>query len=288
MKLKFKNQAFQTDAVSAVASLFDGQERRQDTFTITNSAQMSLTDNLGFCNVLTITDERLLTNMNSVHKKHSLPITSDLSGNRFCIEMETGTGKTYVYIKTIYELHKQYGFTKFIVVVPSVAIREGVYKSFQITADHFADQYDNTPVRCFIYDSKKLSVIRLFATSSDIEIMIINIDAFKKAENIFNQDSEKLNSDTAMSLVQATNPIVIIDETQSVDNTPKAKDAIASLNPMCVLCYSATHREKINLLYRLTPVDAYQMGLVKQICVSSNQIEGDFKRPYIRLVSVSD
>jgi type III restriction enzyme len=130
MKLKFKNQAFQTDAVSAVASLFDGQERRQDTFTITNSAQMSLTDNLGFCNVLTITDERLLANMNAVQKKHSLPVTSDLSGNRFCIEMETGTGKTYVYTKTIYELHKQYGFTKFIVVVPSVAIREGVYKSF--------------------------------------------------------------------------------------------------------------------------------------------------------------
>jgi type III restriction enzyme len=288
MKLKFKNQAFQTDAVSAVVDLFDGQERRQYTFTITNSAQMSLTDNLGFCNVLTITDERLLANMNAVQKKHSLPVTSDLSGNRFCIEMETGTGKTYVYTKTIYELHKQYGFTKFIVVVPSVAIREGVYKSFQITADHFADQYDNTPVRCFIYDSKKLSGVRLFATSSDIEIMIINIDAFKKAENIFNQDSEKLNGDTAMSLVQATNPIVIIDEPQSVDNTPKAKDAIASLNPMCVLRYSATHREKINLLYRLTPVDAYQMGLVKQICVSSNQIENDFNRPYIRLVSVSN
>jgi type III restriction enzyme len=230
----------------------------------------------------------MLSNMNAVQKRYSLPLTDDLADNHFCIEMETGTGKTYVYTKTIYELHKQYGFTKFIVVVPSIAIREGVYKSFQITADHFAADYDNTPVRCFIYDSKKLSAVRLFATSSDIEIMIINIDAFKKSENIINQAQDRLNGDAAITLVQATNPIVIIDEPQSVDNTPKAKEAIASLNPLCVFRYSATHREKINLLYRLTPVDAYQMGLVKQICVSSNQIEGDFNRPYIRLVSVSN
>jgi type III restriction enzyme len=287
MKLKFKHQPFQTAAVAAVVDLFHGQEKRQDTFTIINEKQLNLDAGLGVGNALSIGDDQLLSNMQEVQKRHSLPLTTDLAGNHFCIEMETGTGKTYVYTKTIFELHKQYGFTKFIVVVPSVAIREGVYKSFQITAEHFAAQYDNTPVRCFIYDSKKLSQVRLFATSADIEIMIINIDAFKKSENIINQEQDRLNGETAMSYIQETHPIVIIDEPQSVDNTPKAKEAIASLNPLCVFRYSATHREKINLLYRLTPVDAYQMGLVKQICVSSNQIENDFNRPYIRLVSVS-
>ncbi|MDR1410420.1 MAG: DEAD/DEAH box helicase family protein [Oscillospiraceae bacterium] len=288
MKLKFKPYAFQTDAVTAVVDLFRGQEKRQDTFTITNEQQLNFDAGLGVGNALTIPDAQITANMNEIQKRHSLPLTADLSGNQFCVEMETGTGKTYVYTKTIFELHKQYGFTKFIVVVPSVAIREGVYKSFQITAEHFAAQYDNTPVRCFIYDSKKLSQVRLFATSSDIEIMIINIDAFKKAENVINQEQDRLNGETAMSYIQDTRPIVIIDEPQSVDNTPKAKEAIASLNPLCVFRYSATHREKINLLYRLTPVDAYQMGLVKQICVSSNQVENDFNRPYIRLVSVSN
>jgi len=174
------------------------------------------------------------------------------------------------------------------IVVPSVAIREGVNKSFEITTEHFGLQYDNVPCRFFIYNSAKLSDVRQFATSDIIEIMIINIDAFKKSENIINQAQDKLNGETAMRYIQDTHPIVIIDEPQSVDNTPKAKEAIASLNPLCVLRYSATHREKINLLYRLTPVDAYQMGLVKQISVSSNQISGGFNKPYVRLISVSN
>jgi len=206
----------------------------------------------------------------------------------FCVEMETGTGKTYVYTKTVFELNKRYGFTKFIIVVPSVAIREGVYKSLQITADHFGAEYDNVPCRYFIYDSKKLSDVRQFATSNNIEIMIINIDAFKKAENIINQAQDRLNGESAMHYIQDTRPVVIIDEPQSVDNTEKSKEAIASLNPLCTLRYSATHRDKHNLLYRLTPVDAYQMGLVKQIVVSSNSIDNDFNKPYIRLVSVSN
>ncbi|MFI3263607.1 MAG: hypothetical protein R3Y26_12000, partial [Rikenellaceae bacterium] len=147
---------------------------------------------------------------------------------------------------------------------------------------------DNVPCRYFIYNSARLSDVRQFATSANIEIMIINIDAFKKAENIINQAQDKLNGETAMRYICDTNPIVIIDEPQSVDNTDKAKEAIASLNPLCVLRYSATHRDKINLLYRLTPVDAYQMGLVKQIAVSSNQSVNDFNKPYIRLVSVSN
>ncbi len=310
MKLKFKIQQFQTDAVNAVVDLFRGQEKKNSTFTIERENQMNLIDNgYGVGNNLTLTDVQICTNMQEIQKRNCLATTNDVyahqgfssenaplqdghalaaSGKHFCLELETGTGKTYVYTKTIFELHKQYGFSKFIIVVPSVAIREGVYKSFEITADHFSMQYDNVPYRFFIYNSTKLSTVRNFAVSTDIEIMIINIDAFKKSENIINQAQDKLNGETAMRYIQDTNPIVIIDEPQSVDNTDKAKEAIASLNPLCVLKYSATHREKINLLYRLTPVDAYQMGLVKQIAVSSNQVANDFNKPYIRLVSVSN
>lgn len=297
MKLKFKNQDFQTDAVNAVVDLFAGQEKTRSTFSVVEEKQLSLMNDLGTGNALYIDEKAISDNMHAVQKQNKLPMTElrAAEGNggvasryQFCIEMETGTGKTYVYIKTIFELNRKYGFTKFIIVVPSVAIREGVYKSFEITKEHFGLQYDNVPCRYFIYNSAKLSDVRQFATSANIEIMIINIDAFKKAENIINQAQDKLNGETAMRYIQDTNPIVIIDEPQSVDNTAKAKEAIASLNPLCVLRYSATHREKINLLYRLTPVDAYQMGLVKQISVSSNQVSGGFNQPYVRLVSVSN
>ena len=291
MKLKFKNQDFQTDAVNAVVDLFMGQEKTHSTFSVVEEKQMLLMNDFGIGNALYIDRNTLSDNMRAIQKRNLLPMTDlgeDNTAGQFCIEMETGTGKTYVYTKTIFELNRKYGFTKFIIVVPSVAIREGVYKSFEITKEHFGLQYDNVPCRYFIYNSAKLSDVRQFATSANIEIMIINIDAFKKAENIINQAQDKLNGETAMRYIQDTHPIVIIDEPQSVDNTPKAKEAIASLNPLCVLRYSATHREKINLLYRLTPVDAYQMGLVKQISVSSNQISGGFNQAYVKLISVSN
>ena len=296
MKLKFKNQEFQTDAASSIVDLFKGQEKLQSTFEITNieSTDLFNQNEFGVSNVVKISKEELLNNMHEIQRKNNLPLTDDIVDENgalhlsFSEEMETGTGKTYVYTKTIFELNKRYGFTKFIIVVPSVAIREGVHKSLEVTREHFENQYDNVPCRYFIYNSSKLSDVRQFATSSNIEIMIINIDAFKKAENIINQAQDKLNGETAMKYIQATNPIVIIDEPQSVDNTDKAKEAIASLNPSCVLRYSATHREKINLMYRLTPVDAYQMGLVKQICVSSNDVANDFNKPYVKLLSVSN
>lgn len=288
MKLKFKNQDFQTDAVNAVVDLFTGQEKTRSTFSVVEEKQMSLMNDLGVGNALFVDSQAISDNMHAVQKRNRLPMTPNANDMQFCIEMETGTGKTYVYTKTIFELNRRYGFTKFIIVVPSVAIREGVYKSFEITKEHFGLQYDNVPCRYFIYNSAKLSDVRQFATSANIEIMIINIDAFKKAENIINQAQDKLNGETAMRFIQDTHPIVIIDEPQSVDNTAKAKEAIASLNPLCVLRYSATHREKINLLYRLTPVDAYQMGLVKQIAVSSNQVSGGFNQPYVKLLSVSN
>ena len=290
MKLKFKHQEFQTEAVNSVADLFAGQEKSNMTFSIDdNGGQIKLLQNdFGFGNKLEIDNDTLLANMHAIQRRNKLPLSRDYDSRQFSIEMETGTGKTYVYTKTILELNKRYGFSKFIVVVPSVAIREGVFKSLQVTEEHFKNLYDGIPYRYFIYNSAKLSDVRRFATSSNIEIMIINIDAFKKAENIINQEQDKLNGETAMRYIQDTNPVVIIDEPQSVDNTPKAKEAIQSLNPLCVLRYSATHREKINLLYRLTPVDAYQMGLVKQICVSSSSVANDFNKPYIHLKSVSN
>ena len=290
MKLKFKHQEFQTEAVNSVADLFAGQEKSNMTFSIDdNGGQIKLLQiDFGFGNKLEIDNDTLLANMHATQRRNKLPLSRDYDNRQFSIEMETGTGKTYVYTKTILELNKRYGFSKFIVVVPSVAIREGVFKSLQVTEEHFKNLYDGIPYRYFIYNSAKLSDVRQFATSGNIEIMIINIDAFKKAENIINQEQDKLNGETAMRYIQDTNPVVIIDEPQSVDNTPKAKEAIQSLNPLCVLRYSATHREKINLLYRLTPVDAYQMGLVKQICVSSSSVANDFNKPYIHLKSVSN
>ena len=305
MKLKFKNQDFQTDAVNSVVDLFLGQEKTKGTFSVDNNGMDNFLGTMGVGNALLIDQKTLADNMHAIQRRNNLPLTEpdwgfnfgnvDFSNfsfqgktPQFCIEMETGTGKTYVYTKTIFELNRKYGFTKFIIVVPSVAIREGVYKSFEVTKEHFGLQYDNVPCRYFIYNSAKLSDVRQFATSANIEIMIINIDAFKKAENIINQAQDRLNGDSAMRFIQDTHPIVIIDEPQSVDNTPKAKEAIASLNPLCVLRYSATHREKINMLYRLTPVDAYQMGLVKQISVSSNQVSGGFNLPYVKLISVSN
>lgn len=288
MRLKFKIQEFQTRAVKAVTDLFKGQDKYTTTFSVMKEHSLyCLKSEIGVKNTLLIDENTLIKNMNEIQKRSGLPITKNLESNNFCIEMETGTGKTYVYIKTIFELNKLYGFTKFIIVVPSIAIREGVYKSFQTMKDHFRSHYNNVPNHYFIYDSAKLSELKNFATSSTIEIMIINIDAFKKSENIINQVQDKFHDESAMRYIKDTNPIVIIDEPQSVDNTTKAKEAIASLNPLCILRYSATHKEKINTLYRLTPVDAYQMGLVKQICVLSNQVIGGFNRPYIKLLSVS-
>nr|WP_294509306.1 DEAD/DEAH box helicase family protein [uncultured Bilophila sp.] len=288
MKLKFIKQPFQTAAVNSVADLFIGQEKKTATFSIVRGERPTLLENqYGIGNALLIDDAAMLANLRAIQKRNTLPQSSALEGKQFSVEMETGTGKTYVYTQTIFELNKRFGFTKFIIVVPSVAIREGVYKSLQVTQDHFGLLYNNTPSRYFIYNSARLSDVRQFATSANIEIMIINIDAFKKAENVINQAQDRLSGESAMRFIRDTCPIVIIDEPQSVDNTPKSKEAIASLNPFCVLRYSATHREKVNLLFRLTPVDAYQMGLVKQICVSSNQVAHGFNKPYIKLLSVT-
>ena len=208
-----------------------------------------------------------------------------------------GTGKTYVYLRTIFELNKKYGFTKFIVVVPSVAIREGVYKTLEMTKDHFKRLYDNTIYEYFVYDSQKPEQVRNFAVSDNIQIMVINIDAFRKSftdptkenkANIIHRPNDRLNGNKPIELIQETNPIVIIDEPQSVDTTPKSREAISSLNPLCTLRYSATHRDKHNLMYKLDAVDAYEKKLVKQIEVASIEVEDYHNAAYIKLVSVDN
>ena len=195
MKLQFKIQDFQTDAVNAVADLFLGSEHSETTFSVT---KYDLINESGTANLLKIPDDVLLENLHAVQKRNNLPQTDD-GEKQYSIEMETGTGKTYVYTKTIFELHKRYHFSKFIIVVPSVAIREGVCKSLQITEEHFALSYDRVPCRYFIYNSARLSDVRRFATSGGIEIMIINIDAFRKAENVINQAQDVANLRTSES-----------------------------------------------------------------------------------------
>lgn len=289
MKLKFKKQEFQDKAVMSVVDLFRGAKNVPTTFSMQklDILDFSKDELLGYGNSLDLSMEQIEKNMNEIQDRNLLPLT-DLKELRFNVEMETGTGKTFVYTKTILELHKQYGFKKFVVIVPSVAIREGAYKSMQTTRDYFKREYEGITLKPFIYNSNKLYEIKDFAQSTNLEIMIINIDAFKKSENLFNQppkDSFSMDR-TAKEYMQECKPIIIIDEPQSVDNTSKSREAIESLNPLFELRYSATHRQKINTVYRLTPVDAYNMHIVKQICVVNNTLADDYNKPYIKLLSV--
>jgi type III restriction enzyme len=204
----------------------------------------------------------------------------------FSVEMETGTGKTYVYLRTIHELHAKYGFTKFIVVVPSVAIREGVLKNLDITRDHFAKLYGNQPIDYWVYDARRVSSVRQFAGANSLQVLIINIDAFnKKANNVIHKENDRLSGRRPIEFIQNVNPIVIIDEPQNMESE-QAKTAIAGLNPLCTLRYSATHRNLYNLLYRLDPVRAYDLNLVKKIEVASVTDEADFNKPFIRVESI--
>jgi type III restriction enzyme len=191
--------------------------------------------------------------------------------------METGTGKTYVYLRTIYQLNKIYGFKKFVIVVPSVAIREGVLKSLQITFDHLQEIYENQPAEYKVYDSGRLTELGNFAKSNAVQILVINIDSFTKDANVINQTRE--SGIKPIEYIQKSNPIVIIDEPQNME-TDIRKKAITKLNPLFTLRYSATHKNFYNLVYKLDPVKAYDLGLVKQIEVDSviakNDISGAF------------
>ena len=191
--------------------------------------------------------------------------------------METGTGKTYVYLRTIFELNRRYGFTKFVIVVPSVAIKEGVYKTLQITEEHFRALYANVPFDYFLYDSAKLGQVRNFATSPHIQIMVVTVGAINKKDvNNLYKDSEKTGGEKPIDLIKATRPILIVDEPQSVDGglEGRGKEALGAMNPLCTLRYSATHVDKHHMVYRLDAVDAYERKLVKQIEVASADSRG--------------
>ncbi len=307
MKLKFVDQQYQTDAVNSIVDIFEGCEVKKSLFTIDYSdskdynrdsglAGEGVSYFTGHANKVSIDDFTMLENVQNIQEENDIQRTKSLENKNFTVEMETGTGKTYVYTKTILELNKRYGFTKFIIVVPSIAIKEGVFSSLNATEEHFKEKYDNVIYNYFVYDSNNMSRIRDFATNTNIEIMIINIDAFRKSftdpsketkANLIHRESEQLSGNRPIDLIASTNPIVIIDEPQSVDNTKKSKEAIASLNPLCTLRYSATHKELYNLMYRLTPVDAYQENLVKHIEVASITSNEASAKPYVKLKSVN-
>ena len=298
MKLHFEhNLDFQLAAIEAVCDLFKGQEICRTEFTVTHDPadpqiRMGFAENdLGIGNRLTLLDDEIMKNLNDIQLRNGLPPSSSLASGDFTVEMETGTGKTYVYLRSVFELNRRYGFTKFVVVVPSVAIKEGVYKSLQIMEDHLRALYANTPFEYFLYDSSKLGQVRNFATSPNIQIMVVTVGAINKKDvNNLYKDSEKTGGEKPIDLIKATRPILIVDEPQSVDGglEGRGKEALGAMSPLCTLRYSATHVDKHHMIYRLDAVDAYERKLVKQIEVASAAIVGGQNRPYVRLLSVSN
>lgn len=299
MKLQFNpNLDFQHEAINAVVGLFEGQEICRTTFTVASLRQMDdlfegteQTD-LGIGNRRRLLDEDIHDNVKAIQLRNGLVPSETLDSLDFTVEMETGTGKTYVYLRTIFEINRLYGFTKFIIVVPSIAIKEGVYKSLQMTEEHFKGLYDNVQFDYFVYDSQKLGQVLGFATSNYIQIMVINIDSFRRERedtaNIIHQPRDRMAGSRPIEFIQATNPIVIIDEPQSVDTTEKSKDAIASLNPLCMLRYSATHVDRRHMIYKLDSVDAYERKLVKQIEVAGIEVRDSHNKAYIKLLKVDN
>ena len=223
-------------------------------------------------------------NFYEVQKNNNLPVNKSLKNLDFTVEMETGTGKTYVYLRTILELNKHYGFSKFVIVVPSVAIREGVKKTIDITRKHFSELYNGVSYSDFIFNSSNMSELETFMEEDNIQIMIITVQAFMREENKINQKME--NGIVPIQYITKTNPIVIIDEPQSTASTQKQKDAISNLNPLFTLQYSATPKDTTNLIYKLDAVDAYIINLVKKLRLMLLILLIIQGKPYIRLNSV--
>lgn len=294
MKLQFSaTQDYQLRAIRSVVNLFEGQTLAHGYFEkpyATGDSSMTYTEK-GARNNLVLTAEQLLKNVQSVQSENGLgvspylvPSVSEDKETIFCslnytIEMETGTGKTYTFLRTIYELNKVYGFKKFVIVVPSVAIREGNIKNLEITHEHFQALYDNPPINYIKYDRNNLTALRNFATSDAIQILVINVDSFTKDSNVINMVRER--GIKPIAYIQATNPIVIIDEPQNFE-TDIRRQAIANLNPLCTLRYSATHHNLYNLVYSLNPIQAYDLGLVKQIEVDGITSDDNYNAAFIR------
>tara|TARA_R110000751_G_scaffold125869_3_gene227620 strand:+ start:12224 stop:14875 length:2652 start_codon:yes stop_codon:yes gene_type:complete len=287
MKLTFESDLqFQQDAIKSITDIFEGQplEDAVQEFDLGEKDVLNLINGVG--NNLILSPEQILTNLQNIQESNGIEPSKELDGMNFSVEMETGTGKTYVYLRTIYELNTLYNFKKFVIVVPSVAIREGVLKNLEITLEHFQNLYDNVPVNFQVYDSSKASALRGFATNNNIEILVINIDSFAKDQNIINQPHYKANGRKPIEFIQSTNPFVIIDEPQNME-TEKRIAAIKNLNALCTLRYSATHRNQYNLTYSLNPVKAYDLGLVKQIEVDSIIEENAFNDAYVSVDSIT-
>ena len=281
MKLKFKHQKFQEDASNAICDIFEGNNKSGTLRYLKDNGfiegNLDLENDAYKNGDINLEENTILANIQKIQNKQYLEVSRDLyitknknetSSYNFSVEMETGTGKTYTYIKTMYELNKRYGWVKFIVVVPSVAIREGVYKTFKITEDHFLEEYGKR-IKYFIYDSANLSKIDDFASSVDISVMIINMQAFNsRGENgrrIYSKLDE-FRSRAPIDVISATRPILIIDEPQSVEGN-STKQKLKEFNPLFTLRYSATLKENFNLVYSLDSVDAYNKKLVKKIGV---------------------
>lgn len=318
MKLRFDpKQDYQLEAIRAVTDLFDGQPLDAPQFSLSSAwsdieVSGQARSELGVGNHLLVADEVLRNSTRAIQARNDIeipypatpldawtifdiPADVERTCPHFSVEMETGTGKTYVYLRTIFELHRLYGFKKFIIVVPSVAIREGVLKNIDITREHFQGLFDNVPFEPFVYDGKKVNRLRQFAVGNTLQIQVINIDAFRKnfsgtedekKSNVMYKESDKLSGRQPIEFVQAARPIVIIDEPQSVDNTPQSQEAIKALNPLFVLRYSATHRNPYNLVYRLDPVRAFELRLVKQIVVASATADAGANEAFVRVESI--
>jgi type III restriction enzyme len=292
MKLKFKKQPFQTDAVNAVADCFIGQpptegityriDPGKGIATMAGQTQAGFDfSQSGFKNrELMLTKDQLLTNIHNVQKSQNLPQSNSLWSDKVCavnldIEMETGTGKTYCYIKTMFKLNKEYGWSKFIVMVPSVAIREGVYKSFEITAEHFMEEY-NKRARFFLYNSKQLHHLEQFSSDGGINVMIINVQAFaaKGKDNLrIYAELDDFQSRRPIDVIKSNHPILILDEPQKMEG-PATTKALEEFNPLAVLRYSATHKTDHNKIHRLDALDAYNQKLVKKIEVRGITVRG--------------
>jgi type III restriction enzyme len=312
MKLHFEpNLDYQLQAIEAVCGLFHGQETCRTEFTVTRDAasgQMALFENdLGIGNRLTLLDDELLANLHIIQLRHGLAPSASLASGDFTVEMETGTGKTYVYLRTIFELNKRFGFTKFVIVVPSVAIKEGVYHTIETAAEHLKGLYAGAPFDFFIYDSAKLGQVRNFATSPQIQIMVMTVGAVNKfgdeqqaqseeadeaarrgkSKNVMYRPSEKTGGEKPIDLIRATRPILIVDEPQSVEGglDGKGRKALTRMNPLCNLRYSATPKEAHHMVFKLDAVDAYERKLVKQIEVAAASVDGGHNKAYVRFIA---
>ena len=279
MELKFEELPYQLDAVNAVANLFAGQPNHARTFDLTSQGTGWFVGN-----GLDLDWETLGRNLNAVQKQNGQPETEiGAHGLNFSLEMETGTGKTYVYLRTVYELNKLYGWKKFVIVVPGVPIREGVLKSLEITKAHFDGVFGRPVMRYSEYSSGRLSDLRAFAVNDHIEILVINIQSFEKDGNVINKVNE--SGEAPIKFIQETCPIVIIDEPQNME-TEGRLNALESLHPLFTLRYSATHKNPYHKVYSLNPVQAYNLKLVKQIEVLPVLAENDVNGAFVEIVEI--